>query len=92
VLEGGEASQFIKFATCPATVRRQQIEENLKMLGWHNLTTPKSHGLSVSPQMMRVKARILPVPAVHYGNGCMAQSLDGRWNLRGLEFLKVWSP
>jgi hypothetical protein len=59
------------------------------MLGWHNLTTPKAHGLSVSPQMMQVKARILPVPAVHYGNGGMAQSRDGRWNLRGLEFLKV---
>lgn len=89
MLEGGESAQFIKFATCPATVRRQQIEENLKMLSWHSLKIPKAHGLSVSPKMMSVKARIMPSPRVLYGNKIMDQFRDGRWNLRGLEFLKV---
>jgi hypothetical protein len=59
-------------------------------LGWHNLPTPKTFGLSVKTQMMQLDARLLPSPPPQYASGTDARSPEnGQWNLRGKQFLKV---
>lgn len=90
VLQGAETADFIKFATAPASTRRLQIMENVKKLQWHKLDPPKTMGLSVSPQMLTVDARVLPPPLPKYeGNTSDHRPPEaGRWNLRGKRFLQ----
>ncbi|KAI9798769.1 MAG: hypothetical protein M1833_004599 [Piccolia ochrophora] len=91
-LQGAETADFIKFATAPATVRAQQIMENVKKLHWHELTTPQTMGLSVKTKMLEVKARVLPSPIPQYGGGTDRQPPQGgRWNLRGKRLLDAKS-
>jgi eukaryotic translation initiation factor 2C len=42
----------------------------------------------VNNKMMDVKARILPPPRLIYGSNRTMSPRDGKWNLRGLAFLK----
>ncbi|KAI9783515.1 MAG: hypothetical protein M1839_003685 [Geoglossum umbratile] len=50
-LQGAETADFIKFATSPASVRFDQITENVKKLHWHELPLPKEFG--ISPKSIR---------------------------------------
>jgi eukaryotic translation initiation factor 2C len=72
----------------PAYIRRQQIIENTKLIAWHNQPTLRAHGLSVNPNMTKVKALILPPPRLVYGSGIVNPG-DGQWNLKGVRFLLV---
>jgi eukaryotic translation initiation factor 2C len=89
-LQGAETADFIKFATSPATIRAQQITENVKKLHWHELHLLKEFGISVKPHMLQVDGRILPSPAPQYGSGTENHPVNaGRWNLLGKRFLEV---
>jgi eukaryotic translation initiation factor 2C len=91
VLQGQETSDFIQFATCPATVRRSQIGDGLKLLAWHDQKIPRMHGLSCSPNLLQIKARILNAPQIVYGGNRVVVPNDGRWNLRGVRLLRAAS-
>ncbi|KAI9833531.1 MAG: hypothetical protein M1826_007145 [Phylliscum demangeonii] len=90
-LQGAETADFIKFATAPAFVRREQITENVKKLQWHTLSAPKSMGLSIKPHMLELPGRILQRPTLQYGSGPedgSGSSDMGGWNLRGKRLIQ----
>lgn len=87
LLQGKETAEFIKWATCDAWKRKQQIETQLKMLSHHTNSTLKAHGIVMEPRMMTVNARILDAPKITYA-GKHVFPKDGTWNLRGLKFLR----
>jgi eukaryotic translation initiation factor 2C len=60
----------------------------LKLLSHHEDTTIAAHGFKVNNTMMSMKARILPAPRLIYGGNRTMSPRDGRWNLRGLKFIK----
>jgi eukaryotic translation initiation factor 2C len=82
VLEGAETADFIRFATAPATVRRQQIDSFNRMLAWHNQPLIQAHGLSVSTKQLPVKALVLPGPQIQYAAQAIRPQ-NGQWSLRG---------
>jgi len=88
VLQGAETADFIRFATAPAKERKNQINHGLRLLAHHNIPTLAAHGLMVNNKMMEVKARILPPPRLIYGGSRTMSPRDGKWNLRGLTFLR----
>ncbi|OBT88213.1 hypothetical protein VE02_02429 [Pseudogymnoascus sp. 03VT05] len=88
VLQGQETADFIKFATAPAYERKNQIQHGLRLLSHHAVPTIAAHGFKVNNTMMSVKARILPAPRLTYGGNRPMTPRDGRWNLRGLKFLR----
>lgn len=88
LLQGAETAEFIRHATCSAFERRKQIDHCLRLLSHHNVPTIASHGIAMDPNMMAVRARILPVPDLLYGNRRNVKPDNGMWNLRGLQFLK----
>ncbi|ELR04129.1 hypothetical protein VC83_02051 [Pseudogymnoascus destructans] len=88
VLQGQETADFIKFATAPAYERKKQIQHGLRLLSHHDVPTIAAHGFKVNTDMMSVKARILPAPRLTYGGNRPMTPRDGRWNLRGLKFLR----
>ena len=83
VLQGAQTSDFIKFATSPAFVRRQQIESNVRHLAWHQQPVPWAMGLAVENKMLEMPGRILRAPVPAYKNGTAEGASSGKWNLRG---------
>ncbi|KAL7268541.1 hypothetical protein RUND412_008830 [Rhizina undulata] len=87
-LQGAETADFIKFATAPGFMRKQQIEENIKKLHWHEVKELKEFGVSIKPQFMKLSARVLPAPIPEFRSGTDRNAPStGRWNLRGKSFL-----
>lgn len=92
-LQGAETADFIRFATGPALIRKAQIEENLKKLAWHNQPELKEFGVSITPQFMQLKGRVLPTPIPIYGGGTDTRPpVGGKWNLRNKTFIMVSPP
>lgn len=58
------------------------------MLSHHTNPTLKAHGIVMEPRMMRVKARLLKAPELAYGARRVMKPNFGKWNLRGLQFLR----
>lgn len=58
------------------------------MLSHHTNTTLKAHGIVMEPRMMRVKARLLKAPVLTYGARRTVMPAFGKWNLRGIQFLR----
>ena len=82
-LQGAQTSDFIKFATSSASVRKQQINSNVQHLAWHELPTPWAMGLAVDTKMLEMPARVLDAPIPQYARGTSDDAKSGKWNLRG---------
>lgn len=54
----------------------------------HNNATLRAHGISMDPNMLRLKAKVLKAAELHYGGGCKMMPMGGKWNMRGLKFLR----
>lgn len=80
---------MIKFAVTRPAERRAAINRGLDMLDWKNDPYLVNYGLSIDPNMLSTKARLLNPPEVWYGkNGVAKPAYSGRWDLRGKVFLK----
>ena len=75
-------------------VRKRDVEFKVRSLGWHNDPTLTSFGLTVTPQMTAVPARILQHPRLaggsDMGGGASFEPRSGKWDLRGYRLKKVF--
>ena len=80
---------MIKFAVSRPAVRKDAINRGLAMLDWKNDPYLVNYGLSIDPNMLVTKARLLNPPEVAYAkNGIAKPGYSGRWDLRNKVFLK----
>lgn len=83
-LDENQTSKMIKFAVTRPDVRKLDIEEGIKTLGWKEDLFLKNYGLDISPNMIETNARVLPPPTVQFnGNATVSPGTSGRWDLRG---------
>lgn len=93
-LKGKHTSDFIKFATAPPPARKEQIWENVKVIGWHKQRVLKEFGVSVNPAFMQVEANVLKpvIPIYQRGTEINGLRVPGRWNLDRKIFYQVRLP
>jgi hypothetical protein len=88
-LSDTQTSNMIKFAVTLPKERWAAVEQGVRLLDWQNDPYLKHYGLKVNPAPAKVKARVLPSPAVHFGQGSKeaqlkpADMIAGRWRLDG---------
>ncbi|KDQ60875.1 hypothetical protein JAAARDRAFT_45615 [Jaapia argillacea MUCL 33604] len=89
---------MIKFSKHPPAIRARMIMEGWDSLEYGRSDYLRSYGVSVSPSMLDVKARILPAPRIILGKAAgpgpggpsvfnASQRNPGVWNMTGHEFL-----
>jgi len=90
-LDERQTADMIKFTVTRPNERRAHIMKNVASLDWANDPILRRYGLTIDPNMIQTMARVLPAPKVVYGQGSQKnnfQPIDGRWDLRGLKFVK----
>ncbi|KAL8995200.1 MAG: hypothetical protein Q9169_005033 [Polycauliona sp. 2 TL-2023] len=87
-LDGNQTSRMLQFAVRkPAENARRIIDQGAKMMGL-SLTNPNltAFGVKVAPQMITVRARVLPPVPIQYKSGKSQKTLttsNGSWNMAG---------
>lgn len=87
-----QTSAMIKFAVTLPDVRRQAIENGVRLLDWGNDHNLKHYGIKVNPTPIRAKGRVLPPPQLTFGpphKPARVEERDlvqGRWRLDGKKF------
>ncbi|KAH3910556.1 hypothetical protein HBI56_202860 [Parastagonospora nodorum] len=87
-----QTSQMIKFAVTLPKERWAAVQQGVKLLDWAHDPYLRHYGVQISPNPSKVKARVLPSPAVHFGAGSKEAQLKpqdmvaGRWRLDGRKF------
>ena len=82
-----QTSQMIKFAVTLPKERWAAVQQGVKLLDWAHDPYLRHYGVQISPNPSKVKARVLPSPAVHFGAGSKEAQLKpqdmvaGRWRL-----------
>ena len=85
-LTGNQVSDMIR-----ATVEKPEARFNKLSSVVKNILKPnedpylKSIGMQISPEMMKVNARILPSPKILFARDKTQNGSQGVWNLRGVE-------
>lgn len=88
-LSDTQTSQMIKFAVTLPKERWAAVQQGVRLLNWEKDPYMKHYGLVVNPNPAKVKARVLPSPVVHFGQGSKETTLKptdmiaGRWRLDG---------
>jgi len=84
-----QTSNMIKFAVTLPKERWAAVMHGVKLLNWQNDPYLKHYQLQINQVPAKVKARVLPSPAVHFGAGSKeaqlkpADMVAGRWRLDG---------
>lgn len=87
-----QTSNMIKFAVTLPKERWAAVMAGVRLLHWPNDPYLRHYGLQVNQTPSKVKARVLPSPAVHFGQGSKEAQLkpqdmvSGRWRLDGRKF------
>jgi|TARA_R110002003_G_scaffold1113_3_gene22417 eukaryotic translation initiation factor 2C len=68
-LSDTQTSNMIKFAVTLPKERWAAVQAGVRLLNWPNDRYLKHYGLTINDKAARVKARVLPSPAVHFGPG-----------------------
>ncbi|KAF2789751.1 Piwi-domain-containing protein [Melanomma pulvis-pyrius CBS 109.77] len=91
-LSDTQTSQMIKFAVTLPAQRWAAVQSGVRLLNWDNDKYLKHYGIKINPTASKVKARILPSPSVHFGQGSKEATINakdliqGRWRLDGRKF------
>ncbi|KAF2871011.1 eukaryotic translation initiation factor 2C 2 [Massariosphaeria phaeospora] len=87
-----QTSNMIKFAVTLPKERWAAVMQGVKLLNWSGDRYLSHYGLQINPTASKVKARILPSPAVHFAAGSQQPTIKpadltaGRWRLDGRKF------
>ncbi|KAH8727196.1 Piwi domain-containing protein [Phaeosphaeriaceae sp. PMI808] len=88
-----QTSNMIKFAVTLPKDRWAAVQAGVRLLNWSNDPYLRHYGVQISTNASKVKARILPSPAVHFGQGSKdiqikpQDLIQGRWRLDGRKFI-----
>ncbi|KAF1950228.1 eukaryotic translation initiation factor 2C 2 [Byssothecium circinans] len=91
-LSDQQTSQMIRFAVTLPKQRWEAVQAGVRLLDWPNDPYLNHYGLKISAAPAKVKARVLPSPAVHFGAGSREATIKpmdliaGRWRLDGRKF------
>ena len=88
-LNGAQTSDMIRATVQKPYERMRMIEGSKAYLKYEGNEHLKSFGMSVSPNMMDVSARILPSPRVLFNDNRALSGDNGQWNLRGLRLVNA---
>ena len=92
-LDDQQTSQMIRFAVTVPRQRWEAVMAGVRLLNWSSDPYLNYYGLKISDQPAKVKARILPPPVVHFGQGSRDTTIKpqdlvaGRWRLDGRKFI-----
>nr|XP_019047161.1 hypothetical protein I302_03768 [Kwoniella bestiolae CBS 10118]OCF26091.1 hypothetical protein I302_03768 [Kwoniella bestiolae CBS 10118] len=95
-VSSNQTAEMIKVAAKPPPERKEQTMNWRRKLNYSQLPKLREWCLEVSPEMMKIPARILEPPQVQY-RGRTITPRNGAWNLEDNKFaganrpLKVWS-
>ncbi|BCR96143.1 putative eukaryotic translation initiation factor eIF-2C4 [Aspergillus luchuensis] len=82
-----QTAQMIKYAASRPKDRLETILTSKRTLAHDQDPVLNNFGLKISNTMMKTKARLLPSPAVMFGNNQRIEpGVSGRWDLRGKKF------
>ncbi|KAG5985359.1 hypothetical protein E4U55_004583 [Claviceps digitariae] len=84
-----QTAAMIKIAVTRPKQRREDIERNVAGLQLSADPYLKSYGVEFESTFTKTEARILPPPAVNFGQGTADPKFSGRWDMRGKKF---WRP
>ncbi|KAJ5887940.1 hypothetical protein N7495_007981 [Penicillium taxi] len=88
-LDDVQLGEMIKFTAKRPALRYDHILKYKKLLCHDTDPNLESYGLQVDPNMLKVKARLLPNPEIQFaGNAKINPGVKGRWDLRGKKFLR----
>ncbi|KAL8980051.1 MAG: hypothetical protein Q9205_004763 [Flavoplaca limonia] len=88
-LDEKQTSQMIRFAVKPPDSRLKKINTGLRMLGWDKKGFLDLCGLKISPEQIRIEARILEAPRVVFKQSQINPRESGKWNLTNQKFFAV---
>lgn len=76
-----QTSQMIRAAALKPDDRQKSAQKSIEKASYNSDATCKAFGLSVQPQMVKIKARILDVPRLEYRGNKIMQPSNGSWNI-----------
>ncbi|KAL7419978.1 Protein argonaute [Cryptotrichosporon argae] len=91
-LTSDQVADMIRVAVPRPPKRCATIKQWRKTLDYDGLPKLNSWGVQVHPNILSVKARVLPAPRITYNRGKQLSVLNGGWNLRGVAFTKPGAP
>lgn len=84
-----QTASMIKFAVTRPNERMKAIVDSKNTLEHNSDPILKEYGLTISNEMTKTKARLLPNPEIEFGSKQRVNpGTAGRWDLRGKKFLK----
>ncbi|WRT64769.1 uncharacterized protein IL334_001703 [Kwoniella shivajii] len=86
-----QTAEMIRVAAKPPPERSAQIIKWRSKINYSQLPRLKDWGIQIQAEMMRIPARVLPPPVVHYA-GREMNVQRGSWNVGGVRFLKPGAP
>ncbi|KAF2031818.1 Piwi-domain-containing protein [Setomelanomma holmii] len=89
-LSDTQTSNMIKFAVTLPKERWAAVQHGVGLLNWKADPYLKHYGLTVNPNAAKVKARVLPSPAVHFGAGSKEAQLKPQDMIAGDRPIKAW--
>ncbi|KAK1757283.1 Piwi domain-containing protein [Echria macrotheca] len=98
-LDPTQTASMIKFAVQRPRFRKEHIMEGVADLGWAQDKYLRAFGVTISPQMPMVQAKLLKNPELAFAGGQKKNPGNaGRWDIRGVRFsvpnpqpLKSWA-
>ncbi|KAJ7499943.1 argonaute-like protein [Mycena latifolia] len=82
---------LVGFATMDPQRRLASIRKGLEILAYGQSEYVRKFGLTVDPNLLSTKARILDAPALKYGAGSASQTVNprnGAWNMADKKFFR----
>lgn len=94
-LDDRQTAAMIKFTATRPDDRQRAIRTNVEACRWGQDPVLSQYGMKIQPSMMKIKARVLPSPELHFGAGGQQKTVpsgmteQGQWNLQGKKFAKT---
>lgn len=90
-LNPDQTAAMIKIAVTRPKVRKDAIEQKLKLLQMSSDPWLKSYGIEFEPNFTTTQAKVIQPPTLHFRpgtKGTVNPKFAGRWDLRGMKFWK----
>ncbi|KAL9105736.1 MAG: hypothetical protein Q9227_009124 [Pyrenula ochraceoflavens] len=88
-LDEKQTADMIKFAVTRPAERMRSTIEGKDALDWGHDPVLQHFGMTISPNMIQTRARLLKNPKIQFGGSMTDPGTNGRWDLRNKKFLST---
>ncbi|KAI0564492.1 Protein argonaute 3 [Gracilaria domingensis] len=81
VLSQDETMTMVKTASTKPHIRRNNAARKIQQLKYHDHPICRDFRVQVDPNLVRLKARVLPAPTIHYAEG-VVRPQNGQWRAK----------